>query len=611
MELQAITIRNFLSFGPETTLQLADRGLTLIEGVNMDDDTAASNGAGKSALIDAIVWALYGSTIRGYSGDEVVNRHTGQGCAVTLTVLIDDHTYVITRYRKDGPNKNQLTLVVTNGADVRSLTAGTTDATQSVIDKALGMSMSTFLSAVVFGQSAAYRFSQLTDKHQKEILDEALGTAQFARAQDVARLKAREAAALVNTTEAEASRLAAQALRDEADAQALEKSDAMWLTLHTEKLAKAIEAIAALETEAQELEPPADPQAVALPVEADLDALRTRLDKARDHKVTLQARHASIETMRTKAAKLDGRPNCPTCAQALDTQRTAELLAAFDRDLAAVAAELDTARDKLATRQAALTAAQAAAQAATVKAQQQTTAHIRAVAAYNAEAARLKHAITTAKATKAALHKEENPYGDMAAKARKRATKTERDLDATQEALAAAKHERERYDFWVEGFGERGIRSFLIESAVPFLNRTAQNLAQTLTNGAISVTFSAQSALKSGKLVDKFDVAVINRHGAETYKGNSAGERAKVDLIVGLALQALVASRSASVNAVFFDEPFESMDDTATDRVVALLNDTFQGKQSVFVITHNDALKAYFPHVITITKQEGISRIDA
>jgi DNA repair exonuclease SbcCD ATPase subunit len=60
------------------------------------------NGAGKSAMIDALVWCLFGTTLRGYENDEVVNRRVGKDCMVKVTLEDGDELYTVTRARRHG-----------------------------------------------------------------------------------------------------------------------------------------------------------------------------------------------------------------------------------------------------------------------------------------------------------------------------------------------------------------------------------------------------------------------------------------------------------------------------------------------------------------------------
>lgn len=58
MKFGELKIKNFLIVS-DATISLADRGLLLIEGQNDDDESANSNGAGKSSIVDALCWCLF------------------------------------------------------------------------------------------------------------------------------------------------------------------------------------------------------------------------------------------------------------------------------------------------------------------------------------------------------------------------------------------------------------------------------------------------------------------------------------------------------------------------------------------------------------------------
>src|SRR5690606_35072096 len=107
----SLHIENFLSVS-KADLDLDGQGLVLIEGVNEDDPSAQSNGAGKSSIVDAISWCLYGETARGVSGDSVVNLKTGKGTLVSMIVMIDGKQYNIRRGRKHKTLKNRVEVMV-------------------------------------------------------------------------------------------------------------------------------------------------------------------------------------------------------------------------------------------------------------------------------------------------------------------------------------------------------------------------------------------------------------------------------------------------------------------------------------------------------------------
>lgn len=90
-----IKIQNFLSYGKEVSIPLPD-GINIITGHNRDKDDG--NGVGKSGVIDAFFFAIYGETLKNLKKEEIVNDLIKKNCKVTLYFNIDDNG-TITQYR--------------------------------------------------------------------------------------------------------------------------------------------------------------------------------------------------------------------------------------------------------------------------------------------------------------------------------------------------------------------------------------------------------------------------------------------------------------------------------------------------------------------------------
>jgi len=76
IQLDTLHIQHFKSFREPQLVQLANQGLVLIEGENKISRAADSNGAGKTSIVDALTWGLFGETLSGLKGAAVANRHT-------------------------------------------------------------------------------------------------------------------------------------------------------------------------------------------------------------------------------------------------------------------------------------------------------------------------------------------------------------------------------------------------------------------------------------------------------------------------------------------------------------------------------------------------------
>jgi DNA repair exonuclease SbcCD ATPase subunit len=180
MKFQRMEAENFLSIG-KVELDLENRGLVVITGENHDDSSTQSNGAGKSSVIEAIHWCLYGDTLRGIKyADSVVNTVTGSDCRVLVEVSVSNGKVVIERYRKHKKHKNSI-FVHVNGEPLHSTDPRTT---QKVINSLLGMEKDVFGRLVLIGQGFNSRFSDMSDRELKEFLESRTGSFIYAKAHE-------------------------------------------------------------------------------------------------------------------------------------------------------------------------------------------------------------------------------------------------------------------------------------------------------------------------------------------------------------------------------------------------------------------------------------------
>ena len=183
MEIQSVGIRNFLIIS-EVDAILGGRGLTRIAGENLDDTTSSSNGSGKSCILEAVYWCLFGDTLRNIrSADGVVNNTVKKDCSVVVQMVEDDVKYQIERYRKHTKKKNNLYLYI-NGVDSRGKD---NRETQEFIESIIGMDKISFANSIIFGQGHSKnlkRFSEMSDAEKKATMEKVLNIEAFARAHE-------------------------------------------------------------------------------------------------------------------------------------------------------------------------------------------------------------------------------------------------------------------------------------------------------------------------------------------------------------------------------------------------------------------------------------------
>ncbi len=136
--IKSVSIKNFFSYGPqETVIDLSGNGITNISGCN---------GVGKSTIIEAMLFALYGKTRQEKVAD-VVNRGVGKDCKVSVEFVgDDDEVYKVLRYRAHTTHKDKVYLFK-GDKDISS--KNISDTNEQIIDY-FGMPYVAFVNSTVF-----------------------------------------------------------------------------------------------------------------------------------------------------------------------------------------------------------------------------------------------------------------------------------------------------------------------------------------------------------------------------------------------------------------------------------------------------------------------------
>jgi len=162
-----LELSNFLSYRETQTLVFDGIHLACISGLN---------GAGKSSLLDAMTWALFGKS-RSRSDDDLVNRIAArhdEAAEVRLQFDLEGNLYRVVRQKQQGKT-TVLEFQMAAGDDQwRTLSEGGVRATQSAIEHLLRMDFDTFINASFFLQGQADEFTTKTPGQRKEILAELL-----------------------------------------------------------------------------------------------------------------------------------------------------------------------------------------------------------------------------------------------------------------------------------------------------------------------------------------------------------------------------------------------------------------------------------------------------
>ena len=167
IKFKTLTIQNFMSIG-EVELKLDDlTGYCLISGINNKvEDSAKSNGSGKSSIFEAIVWALTGDTMRG--NKNVTNYNGTDGAYVDISFEIDSDVYNVIRTRDHSKFKNNL-FIYKNNENISG--KGIRDSEKLLAEYLPDLSASLIGSVIILGQGLPNRFTNNSPSGRKEVLE--------------------------------------------------------------------------------------------------------------------------------------------------------------------------------------------------------------------------------------------------------------------------------------------------------------------------------------------------------------------------------------------------------------------------------------------------------
>jgi len=158
-----LQIEGFLSYRERVDLSFNDFDLACISG---------SNGAGKSSLLDAITWVLFGEARR---KDDTIINHQSTGAEVVLDFSYEDTVYRVQRSKKKNESTKLEFFIQGSDPNWKPLTEATMRATEERIRTTMRLDYETFINASFFLQGRADQFAQQRPGDRKRILSAILG----------------------------------------------------------------------------------------------------------------------------------------------------------------------------------------------------------------------------------------------------------------------------------------------------------------------------------------------------------------------------------------------------------------------------------------------------
>jgi DNA repair exonuclease SbcCD ATPase subunit len=247
IRIKDLTVKNFMSVGNQTQAVDFDKAqLTLVLGENLDqggDDSGSRNGTGKTTIINALSYALYGQALTNIKKNNLINKTNNKGMLVTLHFEKDGQDYRIERGRSPNilkfyVNDQEQELVDESQGDSRE--------TQSYISNLLGMSHDMFKHIVALN-TYTEPFLSMKQNEQRDIIEQLLGITILSVKAEVLKEQVRATKEAIIEETAKINAIQAANEKIKVTIENLGKTQRAWLSKKAQDVTKLQEAIQELE----------------------------------------------------------------------------------------------------------------------------------------------------------------------------------------------------------------------------------------------------------------------------------------------------------------------------------------------------------------------------
>jgi DNA repair exonuclease SbcCD ATPase subunit len=562
---KSLRFKNFLSTGNNwTDINLNRSKSTLIVG---------QNGAGKSTMLDAIAFALFGKPHRNINKPQLVNTINNKNCVVEVTFVIGKSQYKVVRGIK--PNVFE----IWKNDDMINQSSHSKEYQKILEQNILKLNHKSFHQIVVLGSSSFVPFMQLPAQHRRDVIEDLLDINVFSKMNSLLKEKTAmlrdKMKDLSFKLDVENNKIETQK-KYISDLKALNKTAKEQKDVQVNKLRKDL---ASLSKENAE---------ISSEVEDKQKPLEKELNKLHDRKQVFVQYNAQFRQQMSQVVKeskfYEENENCPTCSQEItESVRNDKLQSSKEK-----AKELKDAMDEASIKSGEIedSIKQVSDDLNTIRTKQST------VNSNNQTIARIQNEIEY-------LEKELNQTGDLET--------AKEELEAMQNTANEFNMDKfvlnEDYSYnnvMSEMLKDTGIKTKIIKQYIPVINKLVNQYLQILD---FYVHFD---------LDESFTETIRSRHRDQfSYDSFSEGEKQRIDLALLFTWRMIAKMKnSISTNLLLLDETFDSsLDHDGVENLMKILH-SLDENSNTFIISHKgDILDGKFKDKIEFVKEKNFSKI--
>ena len=554
--------------------------MTLVLGENLDmggDDAGSRNGTGKTTIVNALSYALYGEALTKIRRDNLVNKTNGKGMLVTITFEKEGKKYRVERGRK--PNVMKY-FIDDEEQELSDVSQGDSRKTQEDLNKMIGMTPRMFKHLVALN-TYTQPFLSLHHSEQQDIIEQLLGIQLLSEKADILKTKIKRSKEDIAMETARLDGLKISNQKVEETINSLQSKSSAWTTQNKVDKEK-------LEDSIKEIE--------SLDIDKELEAHQTleQWNKLNDEMLQLNKDRSNLEATIVQAdktakkldkdlEKLNEKATCYACGQDLPKEKIEEMQRKLEE-------EYGEANSYVMDLQETLDQTEEKIKNLGDMAQKPTTYYETVKEAYEH-----RQYVDTLKTALKNKQDESNPYLDQIDELQKQAIQ-EVNYDTVNTMQKLKEHEEFLYKLLTNK--DSFIRKKIIDQNLTFLNNRLTHYLDQLGLPHL-VTFKNDLSVEITQLGQDLDFDNLSR-----------GERNRLILGMSFAFRDVWENLYQNINLLFLDELIDSgMDTAGVESALAILKKMSRERaKNIFLISHKDELIGRVNNVLRVVKENGFTQ---
>lgn len=560
--------KNFISTGNIfTEIDLARSKSTLIVG---------ENGAGKSTILDALSFALYGKPFRNINKPQLINAITQKNLLVEIEFDIGKNSYLIKRGLKPGVFE-----IYSNGT-LMNQDSAVRDYQEYLEKNILKLNHKSFSQIVVLGSANFVPFMQLPAGTRRQVIEDLLDIQIFSTMNTLLKEKIQK-----NKEDMVEIGFEMKSLSDKID---LHKKHLETLRTNNDELIKG------KEKQIDDLNEKIDEATISI---TNLTLDNTTLNKSIEDKEKVNKKFSKLQDIRTQIASkytklqkdilfFQQNNDCPTCRQGIVHEHKNQIV--------------DTSKKQLEELQSGTSILQSEIDACFARIDEINDVN-KKITENNKKITELNTQVAMWQTFVVGLQKEITNMSNVVSHNDDNNEDLKQMKSDLKQAIATKEQlmkDKQVLDVAASLLKDGGIKTKIIKQYIPIINQL------------INKYLSAMDFFVNFELNENFEETIKSRFRDEfSYASFSEGEKMRIDLALLFAWRAVAKLRnSSSTNLLIMDEVFDSSLDTGgTDEFIKILNGLTQDT-NVFIISHKgDQLYDKFHSVIRFEKHKNFSRM--